>query len=515
MKRTKTRNWLAMAALLPVLAGGLTAGCDDDEDSPADGGTGGRGGTGGGTGGTGGSTGGTGGGTGGTGGGGVDAGDMASGDGASACSTTPTPVMADITTDTTWPCGVYVLKQKVYVTMNAKLTIAAGSTIQGDVAALDPSALIIARGSQLIAKGTRDKPIVFTSGNSVGSRKGGEWAGVALLGNARINTGAPCAAPGAPAGCLESGIEGIPATEVKAKFGGTDDASSCGELEYVRIEFAGQQLEPNRELNGLTLGGCGSGTKVSYVQVHRGTDDGIEVFGGTANMDHIVLTGNEDDSLDWDFGWTGRVQFLVIHQRQNSGDNGIEASNSPQMYAAMPRAKPVLWNVTMIGRGDGVSGDMARPSAAFHLKDGTQGVMKNFIVQGFKLDVVDVNTTRDPAVDPNTEWPANLSIENSIFWANPMWTAEAAGTPADDDKGFDDKAKTEEAARNNKFDVDPMLTTVPDLLTNMRPNWVPKNAAVTGAAPAAPFDTTATYAGAFAPNATTLWTDGWTDFPAN
>ena len=144
-------------------------------------------------------------------------------------------------------------------------------------------------------------------------------------------------------GCLEAGIEGIPATELKAKFGGTDDASSCGELQYVRIEFAGAELEPGRELNGLTFGGCGSGTKVSYVQVHRGTDDGIESFGGKAGFDHVVLSGNEDDSLDWDYGWTGKVQFLVIHQRAGIGDNGIEAAGAPppQPETAEPRAQPV------------------------------------------------------------------------------------------------------------------------------------------------------------------------------
>ena len=186
------------------------------------------------------------------------------------------------------------------------------------------------------------------------------------------------------------------------------------------------------------------------------------------------------------------------------------------MYAAMPRTKPTLYNVTMIGRADGASGSSSRPSSAIHFKDGTQGVLKNFIIQGFKLDTIDVDTTRDAMVDPNTEWPANLSIENSLFWMNTMYGVEAAGTPADDDKGFDDKAKVEEAARNNKTDVDPMLTSAPGLLTADKPNWVPKNAAVGNqATPAGVADTTANYAGAFAPNAATLWSDGWTDYPIN
>ncbi len=110
-----------------------------------------------------------------------------------------------------------------------------------------------------------------------------------------------------------------------------------------------------------------------------------------------------------------------------------------------------------------------------------------------------------------------LSLENSILWMNPMYNVEAAGTPADDDKGFDDKAKTEEAARNNKIDVDPMLTAATDLLTAGRPNYVPQERRDRPArrprrrrwTPPPPI------AGAFAPNAATLWTDGWTDFPVN
>jgi hypothetical protein len=494
-----------MTALVPLLAGGLMMSCGDSDDPKPTPGTGGAGGTAaGGAGGTaaGGTAGTPAGGTGGTVTPDGGAAEVPATDGAV---TAAVEIAADITADTSWSAPTYLLKKKIYVTGGAKLTIAAGTKILGDATATDKAALIVARGSQLIANGTKAAPIVFTSSAADGAKKGGDWAGVALLGSAKINTGAPCAV--AEAGCLEAGIEGIPASELKAKFGGTMDASSCGELSYVRVEFAGAELEPAKELNGLTFGGCGSGTKVSYVQVHRGTDDGIEVFGGTVGMDHVLLSGNEDDSLDWDYGWTGKVQFLVIHQRAGIGDNGIEAAGSPTNELATPRAAPLLYNVTMIGRAAG--------GRAITFKEGTLGKIYNGIIQGFKGDVVDFAAkVTDLAVD----WPANLSIENTLFWDNGNYVDEsvpnAMGMSQDDDKGFADKTAVEAAERKNKIDVNPGLTPG-DLSTATAPVYVPTNAAVAPqATPAGVADVTATYAGAFAPGAA-AWTDGWTAFPIN
>jgi hypothetical protein len=488
MTREKLTTGLMMAALLPAL-GGLMVSCEDEPATttppppPAT--------------------------TAGVGGAAPAAGAPGGAGGMGGTSTPPAAAMdvevnEDVNGDRTWDKPVYVLKKKIYVVNNAKLTIAPGTKVVGDAAALDKAALIVSRGSQLHAKGTKEKPIVFTSSSAEGSRKGGDWAGVALLGAARINTGMPC--PGSTdASCKEAGIEGIPATELKAKFGGTDDASSCGELNYVRVEFAGAELEPGRELNGLTFGGCGSGTKVSYVQVHRGTDDGIEAFGGKVGFDHVVLSGNEDDSLDWDYGWSGQVQFLVIHQRAGIGDNGIEAAGAPppQPETAEPRAQPTLFNVTMIGREGG--------GRAITFKEGTRGKLSNFIFQGWKGDVVDFQAKM---VDLSMEWPMFLSIDNSLFFGNGNYSDEtgvnAMMQSNDDDKGFDDKAAVENADRKNKLDVDPGLTAV----TDVAPNYVP------AAAAAGPFgtptfgDTAATYAGAFKPG-DPAWTVGWTAFPAN
>ena len=140
------------------------------------------------------------------------------------------------------------------------------------------------------------------------------------------------------------------ATDPKGKYGGTDNAWNCGELQYVAHPVRRLHLGANNELNGLTLGGCGTQTKLSYIQVHRGLDDGIEFFGGTANMDHILVSGVDDDGLDWDFGWSGKVQFLIVHQAYGTGDKGFEADNFVDTESITPRSNPEIWNATMIGQ---------------------------------------------------------------------------------------------------------------------------------------------------------------------
>ena len=132
--------------------------------------------------------------------------------------------------------------------------------------------------------------------------------GLVLLGKAPIN--------------VEGGtnlIEGIDISNPDvpdngSRYGGDDSAYDCGQLNYTRIEFAGFELTEGNELNGLTLGACGTATTLNYVQVHEGLDDGIEVFGGAPNLKHIVLSNIEDDSLDWDQGFQGNIQFLLIKQ---------------------------------------------------------------------------------------------------------------------------------------------------------------------------------------------------------
>jgi len=428
--------------------------------------------------------------------------------GGGGCQTENVPVNSDITADTVWDCKSYKLKGLTFVTNNATLTIKAGTKITADLDAPAPrGGLIVARGSKLIAKGTKEAPIVFTSGNAPGSRQSGDFSGLALLGKAKINTGTCVGGTGAcdQAGAyFERNIEGLPATEPKAIFGGVDDTWNCGELSYIRVEFAGAILSGDNELNGLTLGGCGSATKVSYVQVHRGKDDGVEVFGGTANISHILVTGDEDDGLDWDYGWRGTAQFVIVHKwpgLASADPNGFEGDNNATNEGAAPRTAPLIYNATLIGTAG---------HRGMTLRRGVRSQIRNAIVQGFGLYPADVQWIQDVNV-PATEWPTHLTVENSFFWMNAPFQTEAVGTAADDDKGFDESAAFMDAARKNQFAIDPGLAVG----TLTMPNYTPTSAMLAGqAVPPAPLDATATYAGAVAPNAVS-WTTGWTVFYQN
>lgn len=220
-------------------------------------------------------------------------------------------IKGSISSDTTWYAETkYYLNGPVFIEGKTRLTIQPGTQIFGEF----ESTLVVTREAEIYARGQNDKSIIFTSAKPVGTRQRGDWGGIILLGNAPTNR-------------LEANIEGIDENDPRGRFGGQREDNSCGVLEYVRIEFAGFEVFADNELNGLTMGGCGHNTIARYIHVHRAADDGIEMFGGTADLKHILITGAKDDSLDWDMGWRGRVQFMVIQQYNDAGDNGFEADN--------------------------------------------------------------------------------------------------------------------------------------------------------------------------------------------
>ena len=183
--------------------------------------------------------------------------------------------------------------------------------------------LCIRRGSKIMADGTREEPIVFTSQASVGERSPQDWGGIIINGRAPINVGAEAEGEGGT-----------------GKYGGTDPEDSSGTLRYVRVEFAGFPVTPENELNSIAFQGVGSGTTVEYIQTHMGSDDGFEFFGGTVNAKYLVATGIDDDSFDWTDGWTGNAQFLIAQQYAGRGDQGIEADNNGDANDAAPMSNP-------------------------------------------------------------------------------------------------------------------------------------------------------------------------------
>jgi hypothetical protein len=385
----------------------------------------------------------------------------------------------DISVDTSWTANnVYTLKGQVFVTDGATLSIEAGTLIKGD----NGSALVIAAGSKIEATGTAAAPIVFTSSQTTAAS--GDWSGLVLLGRAPINV---------PGG--EQGVEGFGKVVAdKVVYGGDAPAHDCGTLNYVRIEYAGFELDTDNELNGLTLGGCGTGTDIDFVQVHRGLDDGIEVFGGTVDLRHVVVTQTDDDGIDWDFGWNGTVQFAIVQQGETHGNRGIEADNNEDNNDATPRSAPELWNLTLVGGGAaGVD------QGGLHLRRGTAGLINNAIVTNFKTYAFNVD-----GASTETQWDGgDLTVANTYFYndgaVGDLWPA------AFDEDTFDEQAEAD-AIASNKLGVDPELTAP---TSSSAPDFAPMagSPVLTGCGtPPAGFDASATFCGAIG---TDDWTAGW------
>jgi hypothetical protein len=224
------------------------------------------------------------------------------------------------------------------ITKTGTLTIDAGTVIIGD--RVTKGTLIVQRGSKLIANGTAEKPIIFTSERNSGEKEAGDWGGIVMLGKAPNNL--PDNAANRE---LEGGYGGF--------HGGTDAADNSGSLKYVRIEFAGVPINPNQEINSLTLGSVGSGTIVDYVQASFGLDDSFEWFGGTVNAKHLIAYKGLDDDFDTDNGFSGNVQYAVgirgTTQADQSGSNGFESDNDANGSSNTPFTSAIFANVSLIG----------------------------------------------------------------------------------------------------------------------------------------------------------------------
>jgi hypothetical protein len=230
--------------------------------------------------------------------------------------------------------GTYLLKGWVYVTSGATLTIEPGTIIKGDKET--KAALIVERGAKIIAQGSKDLPIVFTSAQPAGSRKPGDWGGLVVCGKATNNKN-------------EMIIEGGP----RSKHGGNDDSDNSGVISFVRVEFAGYPFKADQEINGLTLGSVGSGTKIDHVQVSYSNDDSFEWFGGTVNAKYLISYHGWDDDFDTDSGFRGNVQFGLIVRNPKLADksisNGFESDNNSDAPNQLPITRPVFSNITSIG----------------------------------------------------------------------------------------------------------------------------------------------------------------------
>jgi len=290
-------------------------------------------------------------------------------------------VSGNIAASTTWTAdNVYRLVGQVYVLPGATLTIQPGTLIASRPQ--DGGSLAVTRGARINAVGTQENPIIFTSTNDVatwtkGNPKTGtwraaanEWGNLTVMGRAYISENVIAANTGAPNAnniAIMEGLLGGSASDPNTVYGGGNDDDDSGSLAYVSFRYGGKVVGLNNELNGLSLGGIGRETTIDHVEIMNNIDDGIEIWGGTVNLNYISIWNIGDDSLDVDQGWRGKAQFGLIVQgysvapasnAQGSGvgDNMIEIDGAEQSDY-QPVTTATLYNFTCIGNpGDNATG---------------------------------------------------------------------------------------------------------------------------------------------------------------
>lgn len=383
----------------------------------------------------------------------------------------------------------YLLQGFVYVVAPAKLTIEPGTIIKGDKAS--KGTLIIERGAQILAEGTAQKPIVFTSNQAKGSRAAGDWGGIIMLGKAKANL------PGTAV--IEGGVD--------RPYGGTVDNDNSGILKYVRIEFSGIAFQPGNEINGLTLGGVGSGTTIDYVQVSFNGDDSYEWFGGTVNAKHLIAYANVDDMFDTDNGYSGKLQYLVGLSNPKIADvsksNGFESDNDAGGSTANPQTKAIFSNVSLFGpKAESTTTFDANFGSGMHIRRNSSISVHNTLVAGWPTGLLLDGTASQANATSNS-----LVMKNTIIAGSNTALAVNSGST------FDVAAWYNETVKNNKTKADFATLNISNAFNQTAPNFVPTagSTLLTGGSTAGmdSFFDNVTYIGAFG---TTDWTQGWTNF---
>ncbi|MBU1014370.1 MAG: hypothetical protein KKG99_15325 [Bacteroidetes bacterium] len=280
-------------------------------------------------------------------------------------------VTSNITANTIWESGkVYILASRIAVIDGATLTIQEGVVVKGQAGTgANATALVVARGGKLMANGTAQKPIIFTSvadeimpgqvaSPNLDPQLSGLWGGLIVLGKARISGSAEAIQ-----------IEGIPPSDQNGLYGGTNDADNSGVIKYISIRHGGANIGEGNEINGLTLGGVGSGTIIENVEVIANQDDGIEWFGGTVSVKNAVVWNSGDDAFDTDQSWAGTLDNFVGISG-SATDHALEIDGPEGSYLAAHTLK----NGTIKGHPATELGDF---------RDGARGTFSNIYFFGF------------------------------------------------------------------------------------------------------------------------------------
>jgi len=401
---------------------------------------------------------------------------------------------ADVGANNTWyKTNTYILDGFVFVETNEVLTIEAGTVIKGQPGSgADASALIVARGGQIFANGTAAEPIIFTAEaddvadpGDFGPTDRGLWGGLIILGDATINSPVASGTP------IFDNIEGIPVTESRGLYGGSDDADNSGVVRYVSIRHGGTLIGANNEINGLTLGAVGSGTTIEFIEVYANLDDGVEFFGGTVNTRNLAVSFCGDDSYDYDQGWRGKGQFWFTIQDAD-GDAAGEHDGDIDDFTKTPLSDPTIFNATYIGAGADANGNRG-----LRIRENAAGDYKNSIFTEFNDAIVVDDTSTNQVNNGNMDFRENI------------WGPFGAGSTAATIANANAQIFFTDASRSNII-ANPMLTGVsrnPDGVLDPRPAAGSPALTTSLLPPADGFFDQVDYKGAFG-NA--LWLRGWT-----
>lgn len=345
--------------------------------------------------------------------------------------TTNEVISGAITADATWTADkIYELASKVVVTDGATLTIEPGTIIKGRTGSGSlATALLVARGGKVIAEGTADKPIIFTSekdnikvGELSGTNLTNEdiqlWGGLIILGNAPIS---------AKNGDTEAQIEGIPADDTFGLYGGSVANDNSGSYKYISVRHGGALIGEGNEINGITLGGVGSGTIMDYIEVYATFDDGIEFFGGTVNVSNAIVSHQGDDGLDIDQNYAGTITNFLVQHGVNGTDEGLEIDG--------PEGSTHVDGLFTLKNGT-VKALSGTDASQADLKSKAQGTIENVVFVGYtsgkdlvKIAVSYTNNCEDSKTDAFTHYtanPATLKLVASNFNDIKLYTKSEA-----------------------------------------------------------------------------------------
>lgn len=433
----------------------------------------------------------------------------------------------------------YVLEQLVYF-KDGDLTIDPGVVIRGvddsydgDTGDDDPGTLIIPRDSKIFANGNKNNPIIFTNldDDAIGGVGTGAYAapnnivstcgGVIVLGKAQTSVNA--------CDSLTDGgqIEGLTLASL-GRFGGNpvnqptagdpetlaDDDDSSGSISYMSIRYGGEIIGQNNEINGLSMGAVGRGTKIDHVEVVNNQDDGLEFFGCTVDTRHILVWKSGDDSFDTDHGYRGKGQFwcaitgdMTSVSGSGSSDNTFEM-DGPQFAKAEtgcdPLSVPTIHNFTLVGSKNVGENTM-------NLTEQTSGRFINGII---------TNYAAGPKGEPyggGSAYPPSSSITGigpaSLYTHDP----EGLDTYEMTQINFYDAPVGIASGTDVGLSSSPLITSITTHangtataeVTKIDPRPVGDALSTNHTAPSDGFFVPTTYKGAFAPNEP-VWVEGWT-----